>query len=236
MTEPNLPEALASVIQEAQEATAAWSSPEAVAARAVEEARTRAQRDANHVAEWRANLRRYAPIPEWHVAWEAEKTSAVKVVDTWLSEGCPKHLFLFGPVGVGKSIAAAHAVKRWVEPGTFEGEQPVSWLRPSQVVSAVFHAYAADAPRLGRRIVIEDIGYRRMPEDFEDAMCDLFDRQELTIIATLNMTSAEFNERFSDPRFRDRLNHRARAFRLKGKSRRKDEGGFKWDEPTQPDE
>jgi DNA replication protein DnaC len=218
---------LEAVIADARSATAAWASPEAVAAREAEERVASAKRNASHVAEWRSNLRKFARLAEWEVAWEPRlKTAAIKTVDSWLADGCPFHMFLFGPVGCGKSIAAAHAVKRWVEPDTFKGEHPVSWLRPSELVSAVFHSYDDRSPKLGRRVVIEDIGARDMPKDFEDALIELLDMPDITVLATSNATSEQFRERFTDERLYSRLNHCAKAFRLKGASLRRSEGGF----------
>jgi len=222
----NIGPELKSAILDAMHAAELLDSPESRAARAEADRRAALATEKSKAAEWRDNLRKYAPIPTWEKAWEAGATHSVQTVDTWFAEGCKKHLWLFGPVGCGKTISAAHAVKRWVEPGTFEGDNPVSWLRPAQLVSAVFHAYDSQAPKLARRVVIEDVGYRKLPEDFEDAMCDLLDRQGMTIIVTSNMTTLEFRERFKELRFLDRLGDTSMAVRLKGESLRSKGGGF----------
>jgi DNA replication protein DnaC len=188
-------------------------------------AKTRDQAEADAAAEaaWKLRLQKHAPIAEWELAWQAEPWPGVKAVDTWLEGGCKRHLCLFGGVGTGKSLAAAHAVKHWVRQA-FPAPS-VAWLKPNQFVSAVLHDYDEKSPRLGRYTVIDDMGFNEKPE-FADALCDVLERPGLTLLITCNLRSDQFKERYKDPRLIDRLNHYAMAIRLKGNSRRRQDGGF----------
>jgi len=210
--------------------TEADAARQAAMAREDEAARAEAERHLN--ARWRANLKQYAPIEKWESAWRATPSAewpATMAGRDWLDGGCKKHLLILGAVGTGKSVAAASIVKQWVRPG--DGFQPVSWLRPNDVVSAVMHAYDDDAPKLCRRIVIDDVG-TETKADFSVAMCELLDRPDLTIVMTSNLMKVDpdkkgrsFRERY-DLRLVDRLNDMVTTFIVPGGSRRSQEGGL----------
>jgi DNA replication protein DnaC len=172
--------------------------------------------------EWRERLRKSAPIAKWEKAWDADLSyPATKAVDDWLRMKSGRHLCLFGAVGCGKSIAAAHAVKHWVK----SSAGCVSWMRPNDVVSAVMHSYDQLSPKLLERIVIDDVGFNEKAE-FSDALCELLDRPGHTLLMTSNLTTPQFRERYTDKRLIDRLNDTAIAIRVKGGSRRSQDGGF----------
>lgn len=233
---PKVPDALAAsmaTLMAQLDAQAAYNaSPEgqaANAAREAEEARLTTEKRAKEAARaeqyLRERLRKAAPIANWERAWSAEPWPAVKAVDSWIAGGCQRHLFLFGGVGCGKSVAAAHAVKYWLEHEYSVVGPLTSWLRPNEVVSAVMHAYADDAPKLGKYIVIDDLGFETK-EDFSYAMTELLDRQDHKLLVTCNLTAASFRERYTDPRLMDRLNDCAMAVRIHGESKRRKDGGF----------
>jgi DNA replication protein DnaC len=204
--------------------------------RAAEQARLEAEANAKaeraHATKWRANLKQFAPIERWECAWSAAPSDsewpATSEVQDWLNGGCKKHLVIIGAVGVGKSIAAAAAVKHWVEPG--ERFQPVSWLRPDQLVSAVMHSYDPSAPKLCRYVVLDDMG-RETKTDFAESLCDLLDRQGHTLIITSNLAamhkdpSKTFRGRY-DERLISRMNDTCRRFVVPGGDRRSKAGGF----------
>lgn len=213
---------LARVIAEAE--AALGHVPDAQVQRERELAKRKAE--AEHVQTWRLNLARYAPVSRWRDAWTATETEPVQIVNDWMAGLFgDRHIALFGPVGVGKTIAAAYWVKRLVEPGKFTGN-PVAWLRPDDLVSAVCHSYDPNAPRLTRNIVLDEMGEEKR-EDFVHAMCKLLDRDGHRILITSNLTKDAFKARYSsDPKFIERLEHEATAFFLGGTSMRSKEGGF----------
>lgn len=155
-----------------------------------------AEREAKNVEQWRLSLKRYAPIEEWEQAWSAQsmpdhdpKTAhpefyaGTQAVLNWLANGCPRHLVLIGAIGCGKSVAAAVAVRHWVNPLHF---QPVCWMSADQLVSAMFHKYQDDAPRLCRYNVIDDVGDERK-EDFEEALRKALEEQDRKYVITSNL-------------------------------------------------
>lgn len=208
----------------------------------VNQARLQREREAEakRVAEykerrWRDKVADAAPVRVARHAFDPNQTQAVACVLKWIASGCKHDLVLRGGVGTGKSTAAAVAVVQWVEPFivTSSGElredvstmQPcVSWLRPDQLVSAIFHAYDDKAPKLRRYVVLDDLG-RETRSEFVEAFCALLDSEGHTLLITTNMTKEEMREKY-DLRVLDRLNDRAVAFDLKGDSMRKQTGGF----------
>lgn len=180
----------------------------------------KARQAENELRSWKARLRKCAPISRWECAWEPKPTEAVKAVEAWIASGCQRHMVLFGGVGCGKSVAAACAVKHWVKNG-----DPVTWLTHDELVSAVLHAYDDRSPRIYRKVVIDDMGRERKPE-FADALCDLLDMPDVTILITSNLTTPQFKERYTDPRLLDRLNDSCAGVRIKSPSMRAGNGGF----------
>lgn len=200
------------------------------------EARAKAAAAAKHIEQWRANLRKYAPIEKWEAAWNSSPEAdprnpewvATQAVANWIRNGCKKHLVLMGAVGCGKSVAAATAVKHWVEPG--EGFTAVAWLDPDQLVSAVLHDYADNAPKLKPYVVVDDMG-TETKSDFAIALCKLLDRQGHKLVITTNLALAHkdpaktFAGRY-DERLRDRMRDTCAAVIVPGGSKRSQVGGF----------
>jgi hypothetical protein len=112
----------------------------------------------------------------------------------------------------------------------------VSWLHPDEFVSAVFYSYDQHAPKLGSDLlVIDEMGSERKP-DFKHALSHFINTRHARFICTTMLGREQFWERYADkdandqflPRgghFIDRLNHFARAFTIKGESRRRNDGG-----------
>jgi DNA replication protein DnaC len=188
-------------------------------------AESKRRADAEHAAQWRSNLQHYAPVVGWESAWSARATEAVEYVREWMrGDYGDKHLALFGPVGNGKTVAACVWVKSLVAPGC-KGN-PVVWLRPDDLVSAVCHAYDPASPRLARNVVLDELGEEKR-EDFVHAFSKFLDRTGHRLLITSNLTRAEFKARYSrEPKLVSRLEHLAQAFFLGGESLRERTGGF----------
>lgn len=158
-----------------------------------------------------------------------ENWPATRAVKRWLAGGAYKHLVLQGAVGCGKSVGAAVAVKQWVQPG--ETFSPVSWLMPEELISAIFHSYDPNAPKLARYIVIDDMGTEKR-DDFAVALCKLLDRTGHTIIITTNLAvthddpAKTFVGRYKDPRLISRMNDTCVRYQVPGGDRRSKAGGF----------
>lgn len=213
-------------LTEAQRDLAKVASEETVRA---ERELAQAKQHAEHMREWRLNLRRFAPIAEWHLAWDAQEWEAVQIVNAWVAGGMGRHCAIFGPKGVGKTIAAAHAVKSRVEPGKYQGRNPVAWLRPDTLVSAVCHAYDPASPRLAPFIVLDEMGEEKAEhrEEFMHAMCKLLDAAGHKLLITSNLTKKAWIDAYgADSKFTSRMQHLATAFRVGGESRRSSGGGF----------
>lgn len=152
-----------------------------------------------------------------------ELTPATRAVDAWLSEheGRARVLLLRGGVGVGKTVAAARAVQVTVD----AGRRSVSWHRPNDFVSAVLHAYDAEAPRLGGDLVVVDDVGRETKADFCEALCAFIDDHAASVLLTTNLKKDQFRERY-DVRLIDRLREVGRAVDLKGESRRRTSEDF----------
>jgi hypothetical protein len=208
-----------------------------------------AEAAAKHVEQWRANLRKYAPLAKWEDAWRAQPDIPATLgkdargedipnpdyfggtdgVFRWLESGCQKHLVLIGAIGCGKSVAAAVAVRKWVEPG--KGFQPVCWMSADELVSAMFHPYADDSPKLCRYNVIDDMGDERKA-DFEEALAKLLEQQDRKIIITTNLAmkhkdpAKTFRGRYPRGRLTDRMRDTCTKVIVPGGSRRDQSGGF----------
>lgn len=217
---------LAAVLQRAKADVEANSTPEALTRRATRDREMQRRLDAERKAQWRRNMQAGMLTRDWEEAWSAsEDWPAVQHVKHWIDGGCKRHMFLFGPKGVGKTFGAGYAVKRWVEPDDSGApRENVSWMHSTQLVSAVFHSYDPSAPRIGTHNVIDDIGVE-IDDRFEAALIVLMERN-VTIIATSNLVKEQWRARFTDPRLLERSNHYAIAVRLKGESRRRQDGGF----------
>lgn len=182
--------------------------------------------EAEHAQQWRLNIAKYAPVAKWRAAWNPKRTEALDLMREWMrGDHGDRHLGLCGPKGIGKTIAAVSWVKSLVEPGKFRGN-PVVWLRPDDLVSAVCHSYDPDSPRLARNIVLDEMGEERR-EDFVHAMRKLLDKDGHRILITSNLTREQMRSRYGhDVAFCDRLEHVAQCFYLGGESLRSNDGGF----------
>jgi DNA replication protein DnaC len=200
-----------------------------------------AEAAAKNVEQWRANLKRYAPIEDWELAWDAKSMpdhnpelehpdfyAGTQAVLNWIANGCPRHLVLIGAIGCGKSIAAAVAVRHWVEPKRF---QPVSWMTADELVSAVFHSYSDESKRLCRYVVVDDMGDERKA-DFEEALRKLLEQQDHKIIITTNLAmkhkdpAKTFRGRYTRGRLLSMMRAKCKAIVIPGGSRRDESEAF----------
>jgi hypothetical protein len=125
-------------------------------------------------------------------------------------------LVIRGGVGCGKSVAAGFAAALSIR----GGYRSVSWMRPNQFVSAVLHDYDEKSPKLGSDLVIIDDVGRETKADFCEALCAFMDDKATRFVLTTNMQKEAFRAHYSDERLIDRLNHCAKAFTVKGDSKR----------------
>lgn len=200
-----------------------------------------AEREQKHVEQWRANLKAYAPIEEWEDAWNAKSMpdhnpevedpnfyAGTQGVLNWIANGCQKHMVLIGAIGCGKSIAAAVAVRHWVNPTHF---QPVCWMTADELVSAVFHKYDTNAPKLCRYNVIDDVGDERK-EDFEEALRKLLEMQDRKVVITSNLAlkhkdpKKTWSGRYPRGRLTSMMRAKCTAIVIPGGSRRNETGEF----------
>lgn len=145
---------------------------------------------------------------------------------SWWHGKKTRALLIRGSVGVGKSMAAAAVARVCAEAASGNnGAYALAWLRPEELVSAVLHKYAENAPKLGNElVVIDDVGLENRPE-FEHALCELLDDYTPRVVMTTNLTKDAFRERYG-LRVIDRLNECGSAITVKGESRRKKSGDF----------
>ena len=202
----------------------------------------RAEEAEKKVQQWRANLKKYAPIADWEHAWNAKPMpdhdprvphpdffAGSEGVFRWLGDGCKKHLVILGAIGSGKSIGAAVAVRKWVEPGI--GFNPVCWMTADQLVSAMFHQYSDESPKLCRYNVIDDVGDERK-DDFEEALAKALEMQDVTFVMTSNLAlrhkdqALTFRGRYKRGRLIDRMRATCTTVVVPGGSRRDQSGGF----------
>lgn len=189
-----------------------------------EEARQRAEADADGARLRRMERALSCVPPKLRAALlgdAVEETEAVRLALGWFAEGRHRVLLIRGGVGVGKSMAAAAAMRASVQ----RGERSVSWHRPNDFVSAMLHSYDPKAPALGDDfVVVDDLG-RETKQDFEEALCTFLEDKTARAVLTTNMKSEEFRERY-DERLLDRLRECCAWVPIKGASRRVGGGGF----------
>jgi DNA replication protein DnaC len=155
-----------------------------------------------------------------------QENGAVLAVNTWLP-GSRRGLVLRGGVGVGKSVAAGHAIRVLLKEQraqTAVGDA-VSWHRPASFVTSVLHSYSEQARALGSMLVVlDDLGLEAR-SDLSEALATFIDESAARFLITTNLGKAEFAARY-DRRVIDRLNHCAIAIDLAGGSMRQQNGRF----------
>lgn len=163
-------------------------------------------RDAEKLKKWRDAVTSACPFLAAEIAMgdHVLQTPALVSVASWLKNPRGKHLMIRGSVGSGKSVAAAFALRYWLEPGMSRGVGGVSWLSPDDVVSGVLHSYDQNAPKIGRRVVIDDLG-TETKADFQHAFEKLLDRTGVQLLVTTNLRKADFVPPAYAPRLVSRL-------------------------------
>lgn len=218
--------------------------------RAEQEEKAKAEIPAREEAAWKRAVIAAVPVRTAVNAFSSEITPAIQAVQNWLETKSKPGLVLRGGVGCGKTTAAAYAVRHWIgrpvgswclgefgdKGGSYSFDwpasaltsrsqpRPISWLRPDQLVSAVLHSYDEASPKLYKHIVIDDLG-RETKADFAEALCEVLDSPEPTVLITTNLTRQQLRDRY-DLRLLDRLNDTCIAVDLPGKSMRRQDGGF----------
>lgn len=173
-----------------------------------------AQRQAEESAQRARIVKALPPGLSAVVLGQLDSLPAVEAVTGWVKTTSRGYV-IRGPVGGGKSVAAAVAIAATVR----AGKRSVSWHRPNDFVSAILHSYDANAPRVGEDLVVIDDCGRETKADFCEAMCAFLDDTATRFVLTTNMQRDAFRAHY-DERLIDRLNHCAKAFTVKGESRR----------------
>lgn len=156
-------------------------------------------------------------------AIQIENTKAHTEALQWEREGKHRALLMLGPVGAGKSLAAAAIAHA----SASRGKHSMSWHRPHGFVSAILHDYDDNSPRLGDHIVVvDDIGRGTERADVEEALNAFLDERTARLVMTSNLLPKEFRTRY-DERLLNRLRECCATVFFKGTSRRVDGGAFK---------
>lgn len=154
---------------------------------------------------------------EWallHPNWQA----VTRVhVERWLKQPKGQHLLLRGGPGTSKTVAAAWAVRHWVEPGENRGS--VCWLYPDQVTDALLHWDEDKRPQLARHIVIDELGSELRP-GFAVALDRLLERRRTRVLMTCNLSRKQFAGQYRDERLLDRFRGTTEIYDIPGTSRR----------------
>jgi DNA replication protein DnaC len=149
-------------------------------------------------------------------------TEAIQAVESWL-DGEVTFLVLGGGVGVGKTVAGAHAIAQ--RGGLFRKASQIT--RMSQYDSEAWERlYSA------RLLVVDDLGAEPLDQGGWglSALLDLFDRrydERARTLITTNLGVDAFRSRYSPDggRFMDRLREAGRWINLAGSSLRRATGG-----------
>lgn len=170
----------------------------------------------------------------------------IELVREWRDLGDRNVLFLAGPPGVGKTVAAAVALADASFTSAFDPRQeyrhysPSHFARPTEYMPArdlarrafAFTSERDSIPPLPTRglLLLDDVGVQvDNRERFNAALCELIDTcatgTGFRFIATTNLNPEQLRE-VLDSRVRDRLNDVGKLAVLKGASRRRQDGGF----------
>lgn len=154
-----------------------------------------------------------------------EESNPIKAVHLWFDRPEVQHLVLRGNVGCGKTFAACVAAARWLtplhpsDPGTSDFHR-FSWLTAEQVIDGVLHSYRDDAPKVRKRIVIDDLGLECDHGKMAVALGRLLDTRDTEILITTNLNKEMMLEVYG-LRVIDRLRDTAMGFCFNEKSRRR---------------
>lgn len=145
------------------------------------------------------------------IAMHPEPTPATHAVDCAL-EARQKLLILSGGVGVGKSVAAAYAVRR----------APGRWVHSSRYVQAAFQK-ATDEYDRALMLCVDDLGAEADNEFsrtlISNLICQRWDDGLMTI-GTTNLDGSRFKARY-DARVQDRIRDSSGWVAIKGGTRRR---------------
>lgn len=186
-----------------------------------EEARRAQER---HVREWREAFLQTVKIDRAAVAFDTpELTPAIQAVRTWREKAqVIRHLLLLGDVGAGKSTAAAHALKYYLEPGRFKAKS--AWLSPDELTEVMQKPYWDDTRIVPHYAVIDDLGTEKS-DAFSEALCRFLDLRGRVAIMTSNLTASQIKERYN-LRLIDRLRSSCWVTKGLGRTMRDPVGDF----------
>lgn len=178
---------------------------------------------ARHQREWSDAYMQCVRVDNAILAFERpELTASIQAVRAWRHAGITRHLLLMGDVGCGKSIAAAYALKAYLEPGRHRGK--CAWFSPDELTDAMSRPAWDEARVIPHYAVIDDLGTERAP-GFSEALCRFVDLAGRVAIMTTNLSPVAFKRRY-DLRLIDRLRASCTVSRSLGKSLRVPVGDF----------
>lgn len=153
---------------------------------------------------------------------------AIDAARAWLASDRAV-VVLAGPVGVGKTVAAAWAMVEWAS-AHIDGRAEFLPSRDMARRAFAFTSEREDVPELPSRgfVLLDDLGAQvDNRERFNAALCMLLDSATsgcLRIAATTNL-SVDLLRALLDDRTRDRLNDVGKLAVVKGQSMRRGDGG-----------
>lgn len=180
--------------------------------------------DARHAREWLEVFLKTVRLDNAAIAFDRPHlTPAILAVRTWREKAqVIRHLLLLGDVGAGKSIAAAVALKHYLEPGRFKHK--AAWLSPDELTEAMHKPYWDESRVVPHYAVIDDLGTEK-GEGFSEALCRFLDLRGRVAIMTSNLSPQQFKDRYN-LRLIDRIRSSCWVAHGLGKTKRAPVGDF----------
>lgn len=148
---------------------------------------------------------------------------------------CASGLYLYGPVGTGKSHAAAAMTKRWYVHQQKLGNHPtVAWLNVPRAILDTLAEFSKgavgnpgklwDEATHAGLLVLDDIGVEQPKEWIRTRLYALIDyrlNQSLTTIVTSNLKLGQLADRLDSPQIASRLSQACGLVTFEGKPDRR---------------
>ena len=189
--------------------------------RATEEARQRRQTHAS----WGIPLKDIEAIGTGHL----RETAATRILAAFAEDRTTELLVLSGPVGCGKTTAAAQWLCRAREAPSWLETQPPLFLPVAQFErTSRYSAQAMSRMERARALVLDDLGAEYLDDKgafvaLLDSLIDARYRDLRPTVITTNLHASQFAARYGE-RTVDRIRERGRFVELAGESQRRKGG------------